>query len=165
LSKVCSQCGETKDLSEFQFQKSRGSHRANCKDCQAIAYKRWAENNKDKIRSKKKEYYHSNPDFRRKHKEINLKNQPRYSAKRAANEAKRRFGKNCATPPWLSDDHLSEIENLYWLARDLKAVSGQDYHVDHIIPLKGKNVCGLHVPWNLQILPSDVNIRKSNKTP
>lgn len=165
MSKVCTQCKKPKGLSEFQFQKSRGSYRANCKDCQALAYKRWADKNKDKIRHKKKEYYHSNPDFRAKHKEINLKNQPRYAHKRAASEAKRRFGKNCATPPWLSADHSQEIEQLYWLAKDLKAVSGQTYHVDHIIPLKGKNVCGLHVPWNLQILPSDINIRKSNRTP
>lgn len=77
--------------------------------------------------------------------------------------AKRRATKRNATPSWLTQEQLNQIANMYWLAKDLEAVSGQKYHVDHIIPLQGDGVCGLHVPWNLQILPSDMNIAKSNK--
>lgn len=68
-----------------------------------------------------------------------------------------------ATPKWLSKEQREEMEHFYWLASDLKRVTGFDYHVDHIIPLQGENVCGLHVPWNLQVLPSYMNLSKGNK--
>ena len=61
---------------------------------------------------------------------------------------------------------LSQLVNgksFYWLAQDLNKVTEGNYHVDHIIPLQGDGVCGLHVPWNLQVLPADVNIAKGNK--
>jgi hypothetical protein len=79
-------------------------------------------------------------------------------------ESSRRYSlqKASACPPWLSESQRAEIENVYWLALDLRSVSGQEYHVDHIIPLQGKNICGLHVPWNLQVLPADLNISKRN---
>ena len=71
--------------------------------------------------------------------------------------------KRSAAPSWLTTEQHKEIESFYWLADDLRRVSGEEYHVDHIVPLKGKDVCGLHVPWNLQVLPADLNLRKSNK--
>lgn len=69
-----------------------------------------------------------------------------------------------ATPNWLTTGHKKQIAQIYLHAKDCQVVTGENYHVDHIIPLQGSNVCGLHVPWNLQVLPSDVNIRKNNKT-
>lgn len=66
-------------------------------------------------------------------------------------------------PKWLEDDQLEEIEYFYWLAEDLQKITGEEYHVDHIHPLKGKNFSGLHVPWNLQVLPKNLNLKKGNK--
>lgn len=71
--------------------------------------------------------------------------------------AKRRASKINATPKWLSIEQLDQIKKMYVEAKNRKMV------VDHIIPLQGKNVCGLHVPWNLQLLSAEDNLRKSNK--
>jgi len=71
--------------------------------------------------------------------------------------------KNLATPLWLTEEHKVQISEFYAHARDCEVVSGERYHVDHIVPIKGRDICGLHVPWNLQILPADINISKSNK--
>jgi len=67
-----------------------------------------------------------------------------------------------ATPSWLTEEHRRAIEDIYKTAKLCQRVTGSEYHVDHIVPVRGKNVCGLHVPWNLQILPSRVNLVKSN---
>ncbi len=52
---------------------------------------------------------------------------------------------------------------IYREARRVTKLTGTWHHVDHIIPLNGKDVCGLHVPWNLQILTAVDNMFKSNK--
>jgi hypothetical protein len=68
-----------------------------------------------------------------------------------------------ATPKWLSFDQLQEMENFKIAARKFSEQYGEQHHVDHIVPLRGENVSGLNVPWNLQILTAQENVRKSNK--
>lgn len=72
---------------------------------------------------------------------------------------RRQAAKLRATPAWLTKNDISEMTLVYSRA----AALGPGWHVDHIVPLQGQNVCGLHVPWNLQVLPAPVNVRKSNK--
>jgi hypothetical protein len=65
-----------------------------------------------------------------------------------------------ATPPWAN---MKYIRLFYEMAKLEEERLGVPVHVDHIIPLKGKNVCGLHVEDNLQLLTAKDNLQKMNK--
>lgn len=77
--------------------------------------------------------------------------------------ASRRTRKLNATPPWLSESQQAAISGWYALAARISQETGVIHHVDHIHPLQGVAASGLHVPWNLQILPAVENIRKGNR--
>lgn len=69
-----------------------------------------------------------------------------------------------ATPTWLSPFQKWQMDLIYTVRNILNEKSGYtEYHVDHMIPLKGKIVSGLHVPWNLRLLNAEENLRKTNK--
>jgi len=80
----------------------------------------------------------------------------------ADNKVRRRKHRD-ATPPWLSRKQKSEIRQLYQIAMTMTQTTGEQYVVDHIIPLQGETVCGLHVPWNLRVITQEENLKKSNK--
>lgn len=128
--------------------------------------------NRDKELDRRKKAYWENPEKSRayvvrKYYE-NIERYRELARKNAKNEnvrergARRRWLKQNATLN-LTDDQIQQMRDMYWLAKDLGAVSGEVYEVDHIIPLRGKDICGLHVPWNLQILPRDLNRSKNNR--
>jgi len=75
-----------------------------------------------------------------------------------AREAARRAQKGKATPPWAD---IAAIKAVYAQAKELEKLDGVKRHVDHIVPLKGRNVCGLHVLCNLRIITASDNLRKS----
>lgn len=83
--------------------------------------------------------------------------------KGAAGTAKRRASKISATPNWLTNSQIKEIADKYALSKKMSSITKIDYHVDHIIPLQGDNVCGLHVPWNLRVIKGQLNLTKGNK--
>jgi hypothetical protein len=79
-----------------------------------------------------------------------------------ARVSKRNAAKLKRTPAWLTEFDLLKIKCLYQLAAMRNRESGYDWHVDHIIPLQGEFVSGLHVPNNLRVIPAVDNRRKNN---
>lgn len=68
-----------------------------------------------------------------------------------------------ATPKWLTKQERLQMRDLYVQARKMTELTRERYVVDHIVPLRGEEVCGLHVPWNLRVITQDENLKKSNK--
>ncbi|MNK09979.1 hypothetical protein D3C87_279890 [compost metagenome] len=72
----------------------------------------------------------------------------------------RKYSLKRATPPWADRKQISSI---YALAHKLTEETGVRYSVDHIVPIKGKHVCGLHAGNNLRVIPLQENVKKHNK--
>ena len=81
---------------------------------------------------------------------------------RADTKARRRKHRQ-ATPRWLTRAQKSQIRQIYQIAITMSQTTGEQYVVDHIVPLRSDEVCGLHVPWNLRVITQEENLRKSNK--
>lgn len=77
-----------------------------------------------------------------------------------ARDARRRAAELRAKPVWVDEQ---AIQAVYEIAAQRTRETGIKHVVDHIVPLQGRNVSGLHVAWNLQVLTERENLRKSNK--
>lgn len=113
--------------------------------------------NKDAKLAAQKERIEKDPERRR---EIVRKSYEKNRHKFVARVARRRSAKIQATPLWADFD---AIEKIYAEARRLSDETGVPHEVDHIYPLRGKNVCGLHVHTNLRIVTRRINRSKGNK--
>ena len=135
--------------------------------------KEWYERNKELTKERARAWALANPEkkyaIHRKNREKDLENHnarnrewnKNNKPRKAALQAKRKSVILQRTPPWDPDAHL--IVAKYQVAAMLSKASGTPYHVDHIIPLQGKNVSGLHVFSNLRVIPGAENVKKSNK--
>lgn len=147
-----------------------------------LADKAYREKNREKMKQYSKEYYKNNKekwvysDEKKQQIKERRKNQPslqpeyvrQYAAeyrnknqhKRTAWENDRRALQLNAKPDWAND---FIIEEMYELAKRRTEMHGFKWHVDHIIPLKNKIVCGLHCEYNLRVIPATENLKKYNK--
>lgn len=185
--KTCKVCGEEKELSKFQkSSRLKSGARNDCKDCRSSYLKTWREENKERIlktekdlrerskariktssakwyaankgkhTEKQKAYYEANKEaLLGAAREWRSANRDR----RCAYESKRRAAKLSATPAWANEFFVQEA---YDLALQRTEMFGFSWHVDHIVPLQGKTVCGLHVENNLQVIRAESNIKKGN---
>ena len=175
-----------------QFVKKQGKYyyQGRCKSCRSEyrrkqhaenpeikrAYdKQWRLDNLEKVREydrvrwfngkseQNKEYRANNPEkvktWRKRDYEKN-KSTPEFLARANAISRRHQAAKRNAVPVWAD---LQQIKDIYLQAKKKSKDEGLNYQVDHIVPLQGNEVCGLHVEYNLQILTAEENIFKSNK--
>lgn len=138
-----------------------------------LLYKReWAERNRERIRKGQHEKYLRNRDSIRRATKLTAQQHPERTraykrkwdamnpGKANAKTARRYASKTKATPAWANQFFIDEI---YDLASIRSRITGIRCHVDHIVPLRSKHVCGLHVEHNLKIIPMRVNQAKGNR--
>jgi 5-methylcytosine-specific restriction endonuclease McrA len=115
---------------------------------------------KRKAAERAKRWREKNPEWSRANtKKWQQENKPRV----AAYFAERYAWHKKAAAAWTEVDMQRKIAEVYEAAARLTESTGITHQVDHIVPLRGKTVCGLHVWWNLQVLPKLENHKKSAK--
>lgn len=118
----------------------------------------WAVTNRARMLAKKAEYREQNrEEVRAAVRDWSKRNR---AAKRSLDEARRRSHARAA-PKWRNTFFIAEA---YRLARLRTRITGVPWHVDHVVPLISKTVCGLHVEQNLSVVPAAVNVKKGNRT-
>lgn len=123
--------------------------------------KEWKLDNPEKVLESLKRYNEKYPERRKESCRKWARANPHIVRERAM---RRYAAKRNATPKWLTDAQKKQILEFYEVACWLTAHE-TPCHVDHIEPLRGKYQCGLHVPWNLQILTAEENIKKGSLMP
>lgn len=144
--KQCNKCEVVKDITEFHKRKDTpDGRRYTCKECHNAHYRAKFLEDPEAKRSRNRRHYRNNRGY--------------YNAK----TAKRWAAKLERTPKWLTDEDHYQIQLKYSTAQYMTLLTGEQYHVDHIIPLQGNAVSGLHVPDNLRVITATDNLRKHNK--
>jgi len=169
--------GEPCKHGHIALRKTKGA----CVECLKIEWQRGNEsragyfkeyNKRDDIKDRKNDWYQANRDAvidRAKTRPVeklreyrNIWKENNMVQVRADTKARRRKHRE-ATPPWLTRKQKTEIRQLYQIAITMTKTTSEQYVVDHIIPLRSPDVCGLHVPWNLRVITQEANLKKSNK--
>ena len=184
----CSLCCHELPVEMFrQDRVKEGTKRDQCKSCRCKKAREWNLRHPERHRSNKEKYHSTDKAiatsklWRTKHsvqlsqyvREWTRKNPEKWKAicrrtrqknidKILVRNREREILEFTVTPKWADKE---KIRAIYAEAKRLTRETGVKHHVDHIIPIRGKNVCGLHVETNLQILTAIENIKKGNRVP
>lgn len=143
------------------FAKRTKKYRDNNVEKLKLTSKEYRTKNKDLIAAKKHEDYLKNPEkVKLKWQAWHKSNPEKSKAINTTKAARRRCQKLQATPAWADEKAIAEI---YLKAQEITKITGVRYSVDHIIPLQGELVSGLHVENNLEIISLSENCQKNNK--
>ena len=181
MTQTCKKCLVAKPIDDYQFHRVSGKHYKTCRRCRQLQSYEWNKSNRDKKNASDRKWRKANPEklwWKRNpeehkirtakanakwrvrnpeyHHEHYLSNKTRYVAARA----KRRAAQENATPEWLTAIHKAQIQEMYDISLARKTQTGVKHHVDHIVPIIGKAVSGMHVPWNLQVITAKENLSK-----
>lgn len=169
--KRCGTCKRELPLGHFDIRRASTDGRAyRCSDCNKANNRQWREENPDGFRrwhdanrQHRSDYFRN---WRKQNLEVRAASVAEWSKanrdRRNATVAKRNAAKYCASVAWADQDSIRAI---YAEAARLTDATGIRHEVDHIYPLQGDTVCGLHCEANLQILTKEENIRKKNRMP
>jgi hypothetical protein len=144
----CLKCSKIQGLEHFYYDKCSNNYR--CKQCELLRGALYYQRNKISVSIKKTEYYKNN---RIKLLEYQKEYRGTHKAEFKAKDLRRFIRLRRATPPWAD---LTIMNEIYMNRKD-----GE--HTDHIVPLRGKLVSGLHNQFNLRNIPKQENLSKSNK--
>lgn len=159
--KTCKKCNIEQSISNYyRHATTKDKLQIYCKKCCSEANKKYITSNKEHYLQNKREWYSNNREKEIKRSiEYYQNNKPKHNA----NKLKHKAALKDRVPKWLTVEDKIIIRAYYQLASMRSKESEIKWHVDHIVPLRGKNVCGLHVPWNLRVIPAKENMIKSNK--
>lgn len=173
--KLCTKCGVEQSTDNFHKGKRYvGGLRTWCKQCMAAYKQQYRDENRERLLAQQRQYDAVHNPLRKEYfqqryvlnkADIDAKTatyRRNNLAQHAAKEARRRSSKAARTPAWLDKDDLWMIEQAFELAALRTNIFGFAWEVDHVLPLQGKYVSGLHTPLNLQVIPAQQNRRKNN---
>jgi len=164
--KRCSKCEATKPVTEFyRRSENKGWLFSHCKECTRARADEYYRDNNEECRAMRRRYHFSSKEKRSPHKKAYYQstkeerlaygsawakaNRPALRAR----DARRAAAEKRRIPAWAD---LAAIKKVY-------KECPEGYHVDHIIPLQGENVSGLHIAENLQYLTPEENLSKGNR--
>lgn len=186
MRKTCTKCCTEKALEAFSIQRRNKDGRdSRCKSCASKHAIKWARENAERARANVQRWMADNREHRaaylrawfdenREHRAAWRKANAEALAQSfklwAANNRDRMLAKSARrraallerTPVWVNHDDFLPV---YAQREAMSRATGIEHHVDHIVPLRGELVSGLHVPWNLQVIPAAANKSKKNKFP